>query len=611
MPCRHPDIQKFDGLRCCLSCGEAVLEDLLEKEQKEHIWNDVSHKYRRLSYELGQEIRLVILHPGEAEDRLICTIIHVNLLDEPRYEAVSYTWKDHTGDASFTGNLYCRGKAIPITANCEAALRQFRKRDAPRYLWIDAICIDQKNEEEKSHQVQAMSKIYSMASQVLAFIGLGDPQQRTSFHRVIKHLQGEPQPFIFHGRGAGDSDLKVFLQMPYWSRVWVTQEIALARRVTVVLGDISIHWMSQEVDAMLELCREEGQALPGVLAWKPEVVRGEQDLLEALHRSRTCAATDPRDKNFALLGIAQEQFSAAIPVDYSISTPDLFLKYSSPQYSSPQYPFPQYFSPQYFSPQYFSPQYFSPQYFSPQYFSPQYFSQQRFSQMFESQERFLESYLNITVKSVEFAIHEKQSGSRIHEKEPSPSSFYLRRSPSRANVLVVRAHHLDTLLPSFKARKKRAFGHRNRCGSCLSDVSRQTCVDNDQCYHVNCQKLGLDESSKQQKLFELSCSKARARLALFETVYSRGYIRQTALFHSNTGIYSFLSFRDLPRDSENIYEVWLLATLDVPFLLRRVNDHYKLIGECYLHGAALPFPCSRCGRDAQAWPMRTRYIEIW
>ncbi|KAH7078786.1 heterokaryon incompatibility protein-domain-containing protein [Paraphoma chrysanthemicola] len=597
MPCQHSDIRKLDGLRCCLSCGEAICEDLPESEQEYHICSNVPYRYRRLSYELGQEIRLVVLYAGQKQDRLVCTIIHVNLLDEPQYEALSYTWKDHTGDASFTGELYCRGTAIPITANCEAALRQFRKRDAPRYLWIDAICIDQKNEEEKSHQVQVMSKIYSMASQVLAFIGPGDRQQRKSFHRVIKHLRGEPQPLIFSQYGARDSDLRTFLKMSYWGRVWVIQEIALARRVTVVLGDESVHWMAHEVDAMLQLCREEDQILPGVLAWKPEIVGGEQDLLEALHKSRTCAATDPRDKVFALLGIVQKQFSAAIPVDYSMNTLDLFtkvailyiqnmkslqiLKYTLGQDVAP-YGLPSW-APDWAAPIQVEllPAMFNPkqiQKFASTWYETPLPQRSSFGNP-ELPERFLESYLNITVDRVEFAIHEKQgSGSWIHEKEASPSSFYLRRLTSTAFGLVVRAHYLDTLLPSLPGGKKRAFGHKNLCESCPPDMPRQNRVATDQNYHVSCQNLGSDEIGKQQKLFELRCSKARARLERFETAYSKGFIRQTALFNSKTVIDSFLFFGGFPRDGENTYEVWLLATSDVPFLLRRVNDHYKLIG---------------------------------
>jgi hypothetical protein len=93
--CRHPDIQKFDGFRCCLSCGEAIFDDVSQEEQTTNDKNTSNYQYKPLNYGLGQEIRLVVLHPGRESDDMTCDIIHVNLLDDPIYEAVSYTWASH------------------------------------------------------------------------------------------------------------------------------------------------------------------------------------------------------------------------------------------------------------------------------------------------------------------------------------------------------------------------------------------------------------------------------------------------------------------------------------------------------------------------------------
>jgi hypothetical protein len=102
LACRHPDIQKFDDLRCCLSCGEAVLE---LPEEQHHVSSDhgrSEYQYRRLNYALGQEIRLLRLHAGAGIDAITCSIVHTNLDDKPAFEAVSYTWADATGDASLS-----------------------------------------------------------------------------------------------------------------------------------------------------------------------------------------------------------------------------------------------------------------------------------------------------------------------------------------------------------------------------------------------------------------------------------------------------------------------------------------------------------------------------
>jgi hypothetical protein len=83
--CRHPDIQKFDGVRCCLSCGEAVFETFQEPQD---CTDTSTYQYGRLNYTLGHEIRLIVLYPGDSLDDVVCDLIHVNLMDKPAYEAL-------------------------------------------------------------------------------------------------------------------------------------------------------------------------------------------------------------------------------------------------------------------------------------------------------------------------------------------------------------------------------------------------------------------------------------------------------------------------------------------------------------------------------------------
>jgi hypothetical protein len=137
--CAHPDIRKFNGIRCCLACGEAVFEaSLVEPNSTD---TATQYRYTKLNYKLGLEIRLVVLAPGTLGDPLRCDIIHVNLEDKPEYDAVSYTWATESGDASFSKTIQCvNGGFIPVTVNCDAVLRQLRRPGLRRRLWIDAIC---------------------------------------------------------------------------------------------------------------------------------------------------------------------------------------------------------------------------------------------------------------------------------------------------------------------------------------------------------------------------------------------------------------------------------------------------------------------------------------
>jgi hypothetical protein len=135
---------------------------LAAKEQR--TTTSTRYEYAKLSYKPDQEVRLCVMLPGERDDPLRREIIHVNLNDHPEYEAVSYTWATEKGDASFCRSIQCAsGGYIAMTANCDAVVRQLRSHGPRRRLWIDAICIDQPNIDERSHQVGLRDQIYSQA----------------------------------------------------------------------------------------------------------------------------------------------------------------------------------------------------------------------------------------------------------------------------------------------------------------------------------------------------------------------------------------------------------------------------------------------------------------
>jgi hypothetical protein len=163
--CHHPDIRKFDGVRCCLACGEAVFATVDPNTIGGSSSSSPSrYEYTSLNYKLGQEIRLLVVKPGQPSDQLQCDVIHVNLEDQPDYEAVSYTWASDNGDATLSRSIYCSdNKYIPVTVNCDKALRQLRKHGLERRLWIDAACINQTSIDERNHQVGLMDRIYSQS----------------------------------------------------------------------------------------------------------------------------------------------------------------------------------------------------------------------------------------------------------------------------------------------------------------------------------------------------------------------------------------------------------------------------------------------------------------
>jgi hypothetical protein len=224
MSCSHPDIQKFDELRCCLSCGEVISEDVIDIKQDVHSLSSSYYQYESLNYELGSEIRLVVLYPGRELDDITCKIIHVNLRDKPAFEAVSYTWATISGDTSLSGHVLCGGKKIAITLNCESMLRCIRRRGRNRTIWVDAISIDQQNTLERNHQVKLMASIYSNASQVVAYVcpRWSPAEGANGFDRIMEHLENHSDDLNKSTRGPSRGEVARFLELPYFDRVWVS-----------------------------------------------------------------------------------------------------------------------------------------------------------------------------------------------------------------------------------------------------------------------------------------------------------------------------------------------------------------------------------------------------
>src|ERR1700749_3846182 len=111
-----------------------------------------------------------VLHLSPVQDYTLplqCVIQQVSVDDiDLEYTALSYSW-----DAEEPVRpLLCDGKHLLITPNCENALRTFSKIPAGRVMWVDSICIDQGNQEERNNQVRLMGEIYSRAASVLVWL---------------------------------------------------------------------------------------------------------------------------------------------------------------------------------------------------------------------------------------------------------------------------------------------------------------------------------------------------------------------------------------------------------------------------------------------------------
>lgn len=122
---------------------------------------------------LGHEnsIRLLELFPGRPGTPLRCRVfekVRTHTLD---YEALSYTWGAPVFPDSISVDTSSGDCVFPITHNLFEALQALRWTRRSRLLWIDAICIDQSNTQEKGHQVTNMGNVFRDATSVTVWLG--------------------------------------------------------------------------------------------------------------------------------------------------------------------------------------------------------------------------------------------------------------------------------------------------------------------------------------------------------------------------------------------------------------------------------------------------------
>lgn len=196
--------------------------------------------------------RLLELLPGALDDPLVANLSTHETENAPPYEAVSYVW----GTVKSAQTLLCNQHRMRMTVNLEAALRRIRLKDKLRILWVDAICIDQGNDRERSHHVYFMNDVYSNAARVLICMGEDSDGGATNVVALIEeHVQrmvgynsvGEmpiispDDPVLSDPRWAS---MAVLMRCAWFSRAWVLQEAGVAKDPRVLYGRVEFSYRS-------------------------------------------------------------------------------------------------------------------------------------------------------------------------------------------------------------------------------------------------------------------------------------------------------------------------------------------------------------------------------
>jgi hypothetical protein len=165
------------------------------------------------------QFRLLDVVPGQRRTAVECITRFVSLGDT-NYTALSYAWGDPKETAPITFNG-CRN--FPVTSNLAAALQHLRDGAETVTLWVDALCINQKDDHEKRIQIGHMKDIYSNASDTCIWLGERTPDSDIAMD-IIEALDGDdlssPRNNI---SPQGFEAIANLQQRAWWFRVWVIQ----------------------------------------------------------------------------------------------------------------------------------------------------------------------------------------------------------------------------------------------------------------------------------------------------------------------------------------------------------------------------------------------------
>jgi hypothetical protein len=353
------------------------------------------YAYRPLPQDGSHHIRVLRFDTSEDAlrlDNLSCSMINDFDPREACYYAISYTW----GDATRRSTIWIDGVPVSVPENTYNALRQVRcyspNQDATTaatdciYLWIDAVCINQEDAEEKGYQVSRMNLVYSQATAVLIWLGSGSgygTETLDTIQLVFNHMNG-----FFEGTGidinnpgvlgrimssrAPSQMGKIFGVLPqdepnpdlpgataqlllttdqwhllkdlysctWFKRLWVIQEISLNPRRVCFYGSASISADAVLLGAvwlMWGQCHTFMQ-MPAGLAHAAQLptfthLKAKNDV-SYFFTEPHAGCEDPRDKVFALLGLINSDLRrelhahAPIEADYDKTTADVYRDFA-------------------------------------------------------------------------------------------------------------------------------------------------------------------------------------------------------------------------------------------------------------------------------------------
>ena len=294
------------------------------------------------------EIRFVILLQGQEHEAINIEIIHETVDAEEGYAALSYVWGEHKKNEQ---PVIVGGRRVHwVTYNLWTALKQIRQKDMDLVLWIDALCINQKDKKEKSRQLPYMRWIYPRAEKVLCWLGEDDGTVSEAFEALRDWAKAYSDPvfcaelvtntenYVASRRPGASNGLSVLFNRPYWRRAWCLQEICVdgIKPPLLLCGEHQLSWttlytgflcMGWSLDNCASLIGDNvGYVLPMIkTCWKEP---GELQMSDLIPDAAIREASDAHDMIFSLLGLAERRGVEYPAPEYTRTVEETCLLYT-------------------------------------------------------------------------------------------------------------------------------------------------------------------------------------------------------------------------------------------------------------------------------------------
>ncbi len=198
---------------------------------------DSNFPYSRLQ---AGEIRIVMLLPGHSEATVQCKLLVRSINASEDYESLSYVWNRHKHMESINVN----DQSIEVDSNLACALKDLRYFDRPRSLWVESLCVNQEDIEERNNHVSLLASIMARASSACIWLGKGDQKTTRAFSKTeFSHIT-KLDDFRHKSHGLSNEVAGAFSGLAKKARfhLGMVQAVCLARCPTIYCGQDSMPW---------------------------------------------------------------------------------------------------------------------------------------------------------------------------------------------------------------------------------------------------------------------------------------------------------------------------------------------------------------------------------